>query len=89
MDKRQTLIWVYTCRGNVCSSYSLKTSKEAGYAADVAEKEKADKYQEFTHDFNFTPVANETLGSWGKIKHQIYPRCGIQDSRKDRREKVN
>ena len=64
--KGKPLIWDYTCRDTVCSSYSLKTSKEAGYAADVAEKEKADKYQEFTHDFNFTPVANETLGSWGK-----------------------
>ena len=64
--KGKPLIWDYTCRDTVCSIYSFKTSKQAGYAAEVAEKEKEEKYLELTHDFNFTPVANETLGSWGK-----------------------
>ena len=64
--KGKPLLWDYTCRDTLCSSYTLKTSKKAGHAAETAEKEKQDKYQDLTHDFNFTPVANETLGSWGK-----------------------
>ena len=63
--KGKPLLWDYTCRDTVCSSYALKTSRKAGEAAEMAEKEKEEKYEELTHDFNFTPVANETLGSWG------------------------
>ena len=43
---------------------------------EIAEKEKQDKYQELTHDFIFTPVANETLGSWGKTSMKFLQDLG-------------
>ena len=32
----------------------------------MAEKEKEKHYQELSRDFFFTPVASETMGSWGE-----------------------
>ena len=45
----------------------LKTSQEVGKAAKEAEKEKLDHYQELTTNYIVTPVAMETLGSWGQL----------------------
>ena len=88
--KGKPLIWDYTCRDTVCSTYSFKSSKQAGYAAEVAEKEKEEKYLELTHDFIFTPVANETLGSWGKTSIKFIQDLGsrIAERTGDKRSKT-
>ena len=62
----QNLLWDFTCRDTLCSSNNCKTSQQAGQAANIAEKEKEGHYQELSRDFFFTPVASETLGSWGE-----------------------
>ena len=40
-------------------------SKEAGKAAELAEERKLAHYDELSAQYIITPVANETLGSWG------------------------
>ena len=61
----RNLIWDYTCSDSLCKSYVTKTSKEAGKAAEMAEERKLSHYQELSTQYIITPVANETLGSWG------------------------
>ena len=57
----------YTNKDTVCQSYVGKTSKEAGKAAEVAEKAKLNHYNELSADFKVIPVATETFGSWGSM----------------------
>ena len=59
------LVWDVTCPGTLAPSYLHLTSKEAGKAAEKAEKEKIQKYQELTHKYIVMPVAVETMGAWG------------------------
>ena len=61
------IAWDYTNRDTVCQSYVGKTSKEAGKAAEVAEKAKLNHYNELSADFKVIPVATETFGSWGSM----------------------
>jgi len=49
----------------LASSHLLKTSLAAGAAASLAESHKRTKYTELSIAHTFTPVAIETLGSWG------------------------
>ena len=81
------LLWDFTCRDTLCSSYSSKTSQHAGKAADIAEKEKEDKYKELSKDFFFTPVAAETMGSWGQLSLKFLQDLGsrIQASTAEKR----
>ena len=62
----ENLLWDFTCRDTLCPSHNGQTSKQAGKAADKAEKEKKEKYEELTQEYQFTPVAVETLGAWGQ-----------------------
>ena len=43
------------------------TSKEAGLAAENAEKKKLAKYEYLRNGYILTPIAVETLGSWGQM----------------------
>ena len=43
----------------------MQTSQEAARAAIKAEKDKSAHYQELASNYIVTPVANETMGSWG------------------------
>ena len=63
----ESLLWDFTCRDTLCTSNYGQTSRHAGKAADMAEKEKIEKYQELAKEYQFTPVAVETLGSWGQL----------------------
>ena len=54
-----------TCPDTLAPSYLQLTSKEAGKAAEKAEKEKIQKYQELAHKYIVMPVAVETMGAWG------------------------
>ena len=59
------LVWDVTCPDTLASSYLHLTSKEAGKAAEKAEKEKIQKYQELANKYIVMPVAVETMGAWG------------------------
>ena len=60
------LVWDVTCPDTFAPSYLHLTSKEAGKAAEKAEREKIQKYQELANKYIVMPVAFETLGAWGK-----------------------
>ena len=81
------LLWDFTCRDTLCSSYSSKTSRQAGKAADITKKEKEDKYRELSKDYFFTPVAAETMRSWGQLSTKFLQNLGsrIQASTKEKR----
>ena len=59
------LVWDVTCPDTLAQSYLHLTTKEAGKAAEKAEKEKIQKYQELAHKYIVMPVAMETMGAWG------------------------
>merc|ERR1712079_226392 len=59
------LVWDVTCPDTLAQSYLHLTSKEAGKAAEKAEKEKIQKYQELANKYIVMPVAVETMGAWG------------------------
>ena len=61
----KSLTWDFTCKDTLASSFTIKTSQSAGLAANIGEEIKNKKYEELTHDFDFTPIAVETMGSWG------------------------
>ena len=61
----KSLVWDFTCRDTLAMSYVGATSREAGKAAELAEKRKATHYQDLAAQYIVTPVAMETLGSWG------------------------
>ena len=60
-------VWDFTCSDTLAWSHVISTSKEAGKSAQDAEKEKQDHYHYLLQDYIFTPVAAETMGSWGPI----------------------
>ena len=59
------LVWDVTCPDTFAPSYLHLTSKGAGKAAEKAEKEKIQKYQELSNKYIVMPVAVETMGAWG------------------------
>ena len=61
------LVWDFTCPDTLAPSHLSISSSEAGRAAQQAEARKVTKYHEFvaSGNFIFSPVAIETLGTWG------------------------
>ena len=59
------LVWDYTCRCTLAPSNVMATAVEAGKAAVKAEQDKLAHYQELSRNYIVTPVAMETMGSWG------------------------
>ena len=67
MVRRETCgVGLHTCHDTVCQSYIGGTSKEAGKAAEAAEKRKISKYDKLLNNYHFIPIAVETLGAWGQ-----------------------
>ena len=60
------LTWDFTCINTISDSYLLETAKEAGKAAEAAEKRKISKYDKLLNNYHFIPIAVETLGAWGQ-----------------------
>ena len=61
----RNVVWDYTCRDSLAVSNVNATSKEAGKAAEQAEKTKTTLYSDLINNYTIIPVAMETLGSWG------------------------
>ena len=61
----RTLIWDATCCDTFAASNVGLASKEAGSAAEVAERRKKIKYEALSQVHHFVPVAIETTGVFG------------------------
>jgi hypothetical protein len=59
------LLWDFTCPDTLAPSHLNHSVMAAGSAAQVAESNKRAKYSNFIADYEFVPVAIETLGAWG------------------------
>ena len=70
------LVWDFTCRDTCAPSNVVATSEEAGKAAQKAESDKLAHYLELSTSYIVTPVATETLGSWGKSGLQFIKDIG-------------
>ena len=81
------LFWDFTCHDTLCPSNLHLSSKEAGKAAEKAEKDKASKYRSFEEKFIVQPIANETMGSWGPLSLKFVREIGarIIQATKDKR----
>ena len=58
------LAWDVTVPDTLAASYLDRTSITAGAAAEHAAVNKTTKYADIMHDYDFIPVAVETLGAW-------------------------
>ena len=72
------LLWDVTCVDTFAESYISLTSVSSGSAAEKAEKGKIALYQELANDYIFTPIALETMGSWGKQGHSLIKEIGLR-----------
>jgi hypothetical protein len=77
------LVWDFTCPDTLASSHLTQSSSLAGSAASCAEQLKCTKYRELqaSGDYIFTPVAIETLGSWGPAASSFCEELGARVAR--------
>lgn len=77
------LVWDFTCPDTVAPSHLLQSSREAGSAAAGAETRKVSKYRAImaSGDYIFTPVAIETLGTWGQEANSLCQEIGARLAR--------
>lgn len=61
----RAILWDSTVRNTLASSYLHSSSKISGSIAEEAEIYKHNHYIELKNNYNFTPVAFETLGPMG------------------------
>ena len=70
------LLWDATCVDTLADTYISLTSETPGAAAEKAEKAKIALYEELTLDYEFSPIAIETFGSWGQNGHSLVKEIG-------------
>ena len=64
-SKGKCLVWDVTCVNTLAASHIKSAASQAGAPSEAAEVKKHKKYASLNEQYNFTPVAFETLGSWG------------------------
>ena len=64
-EKGQCLVWDFTCVNTVAASYVKSAALKAGAPSEGAESKKRKKYSALSRAYIFTPIAVETLGTWG------------------------
>ena len=64
-NKGKCLVWDVTCVNTVATSHIKSAASQAGAPSEAAEIKKHKKYSCLSEQYIFTPVALETLGSWG------------------------
>ena len=69
------LAWDFTCADTMCESYVKKCARIAGSAAEIREDIKSKHYEDLTN-YNFVPVAVETLGAWGSKGRKLIKEIG-------------
>ena len=60
------LAWDFTCVDTLANSHVKETSKQAGAAAEKANKLKLSKYKKLEKDYYLVPIAVETCGAWNQ-----------------------
>jgi hypothetical protein len=72
------LVWDFTCPDTLAPSHLNRSATASGSAAVMAEVKKRTKYGELANsgNYDFVPVAVETLGSWGPAAEQITAEIG-------------
>ena len=66
-SKGKYLVWDFTCNDTLASTYVTMTSVTAGGLADKSEEMKLEHYQDLVSTNIVTPIAVETMGSWGQM----------------------
>ena len=61
------VVWDYTCTCTLSWSNTEANCEDPGKPAEKAERRKLAKYEYLTSDYIFIPIANETMGTWGKL----------------------
>ena len=64
-NKGKCLVWDATCVNTLAASHIKSAASQAGAPSEAAELKKHRKYASLSERYIFTPVAIETLGSWG------------------------
>lgn len=64
-SKGKCLVWDVTCVNTLAASHIKSAASQAGAPSEAAELKKHKKYASLSEQYIFTPVALETLGSWG------------------------
>ena len=64
-EKGQCLVWDFTCVNTVAAFYVKSAALKAGAPSEMAESKKRKKYSALSRAYIFTPIAVETLGTWG------------------------
>jgi len=72
------LVWDFTCPDTLAASYVAQSAAAAGSAAARAEQNKRSKYVKLVRSEGviFTPIAIETLGTWGPAAMEICREIG-------------
>ena len=65
------LTWDFTCPDTLAASYVAQSAASVGSAAGRAEQNKRTKYAELVSSNLFTPIAIESLGTWGASAEEI------------------
>ena len=60
----------------LASTYVSASSQNAGAAVAATETRKYTKYSHLSTNYNFTPIALETYGTWGKDMEQLFSEIG-------------
>ena len=64
-SKGKCLVWDVTCVNTLAASHITSAASQAGAPSEAAEIKKHKKYAHLSEQYIFTPVAVETLGTWG------------------------
>ena len=70
------LLWDFTCGDSLAPSHVQQTANDPGKVASEAENRKIKHYEELQHDYHFTPICIETLGTWGHLGHALIKEIG-------------
>jgi hypothetical protein len=65
-SRGQSLAWDFTCPDTLAASHLNIAVTGPGQVANHAEQQKIDKYAALSNEYQFTPIAVETLGPVGE-----------------------
>ena len=75
-SKGKCLVWDVTCVNTLAASHVKSAASQAGAPSEAAESKKHKKYANLSQQYIFTPVALETVGSWGQEASTIVSEIG-------------
>jgi hypothetical protein len=76
VDSGQCLPWDFTCPDTLAVSHLSKVVNGPGQVANDTEQRKRDKYAALSNDYQFVPIAIETLGPVGDAATVFFHELG-------------